>query len=433
MKIKLKFEQENRNYNGYIINNNNTFIVKLEVPQTETLPEIIDNVKGFYDGVGIITMFNNQKISVTEHCDIPEISIYTYEANFVVYGDVDEETLLIHSMSVNFKESDYFFISDNYEIDYDDVSFQFQLFQDKVVNLLLENKKMVIKYIRSGGIKQNEYGEKNFINPAYINICFKEEITLNDVFIQLRRIESVLGFVFNQKINLIELSVLSSGGGFYIVVPPFQKGFKKIRVISTPIVDKNSLQLLKDVLKMYYSDKHVSSAINMYYEYLYNDLDNVFEFTSLMNTIELITSSKKYKKSIEKYTLENNKKLLNNNKKMEEVLEKLSDEQQKFIKEFYNFRKIELRDKIKYIFKDIFCLQVKCDDYISSIINTRNYFVHGTKYKNLLNSSNLIITKKLLRPILYLLIIYACSNEKNLLINVYEKMVPITYNLLISN
>lgn len=435
MQITFKIGEENKEYVGYIEKKNNNFFVKLEVSHGTTLPTVIVNMKGFYEEIGIITMMNNQNISVSEHRDNPDISIYTYESDYVIYGDVDEATLLIKTMIIYFKESDYFFIKDKHKINYNSDNHQFQILQNRVSNVLLENDEVIIEYTRHGGIKKNEYGEKIFINPAYININFKKNIVLNDVFEQLRKIECVLGFVFNRKMNLIDLAILSSDKNVYTIIPPFKKEFTDIKISETPVVDLTSFQLLKDVLKKYYSDKHIASAINMYYEYLYNDLDNIFEFTSLVNTIELIIASEYYKDKVKAYTLANSTKLLDNNKKMNEILEVLSEGQRQFINSFYNFENVELRDKMKYIFEDVFRLVIGkgCDKYISSIINTRNYYVHGTKYRNTLTSVNLVLTKNLLRNILYLLIVYACSVEENLLINVYQETIPIVYKNIIDD
>ena len=94
----------------------------------------------------------------------------------------------------------------------------------------------------------------------------------------------------------------------------------------------------------------VTSAITMFYEYIYNDLDNIFEFTSLVNTLELVLSNKKYVNKVREYALETNEELKNNSIKMNEIFNLISIEQQKFIKKFYDFENIMLRDKIRYLF-----------------------------------------------------------------------------------
>ena len=78
--------------------------------------------------------------------------------------------------------------------------------------------------------------------------------------------------------------------------------------------------------------------------------------------------------------------------------QKLTKEQCKFIKSFYKFENIELRDKFRYIFYSIFELKEseKSEQYISKIITTRNYYVHGGKKDNTLNNVDMLCTKYLL-------------------------------------
>lgn len=52
---------------------------------------------------------------------------------------------------------------------------------------------------------------------------------------------------------------------------------------------------------------------------IYNDLDNIFEFTSLVNTLELVLSNTKYNSEIEKYSIKTNVELQNDNNKMIEI------------------------------------------------------------------------------------------------------------------
>lgn len=49
--------------------------------------------------------------------------------------------------------------------------------------------------------------------------------------------------------------------------------------------------------------------------YIYNDLDNVFEFTSLVNTLELVLTDPIYSDDIKRYTVLNNKELKVRDKK----------------------------------------------------------------------------------------------------------------------
>ena len=62
MEITLKIEEKNQKFVGYIEKNNNKFFVKIEVPHGMTLPDVIVNIQGFYEGIGTITMMNNKNI-----------------------------------------------------------------------------------------------------------------------------------------------------------------------------------------------------------------------------------------------------------------------------------------------------------------------------------------------------------------------------------
>ena len=118
---------------------------------------------------------------------------------------------------------------------------------------------------------------------------------------------------------------------------------------------------------------------------------------------------------------------------MNEIFEVISEEQVKFIKQFYRFNNVELRDKLKYIFYNYFKLQQdeKSDKYISAIINTRNYFVHGGEKANILNSVDMVETKYLLKMILYILILNICTTESNPKVETNNLVIPTVYNTVI--
>ena len=118
MEITFKLEHEIKKFNGYLEQNNNKYYAKIEIPDSESIPDIIENIKCFYEKSGIMTLMNNHKISVSEHRDNPGFAIYTYESDYVIQGSVDHENLLIKTMSVFYKESDYFFVKDKHKYNY---------------------------------------------------------------------------------------------------------------------------------------------------------------------------------------------------------------------------------------------------------------------------------------------------------------------------
>ena len=162
-------------------------------------------------------------------------------------------------------------------------------------------------------------------------------------------------------------------------------------------------------------------------------LDNILEFTSLVNTLELVLTDKSFAEDLKTYVINNNIQLKNNNERMLEIFESLTKEQCKFIKSFYKFENVELRDKFRYIFYIIFELKESenSEKYISKIITTRNYYVHGGKKDNTLNNVDMLCTKYLLRDILYVLITEICSNNTNSLIESYKLTIPTVYENLV--
>ena len=432
MKLIINNRGEQIELDGVIRGINNKFYVEIRVPNEIKLESIITNIKGKYNFKGKVTLINNINSSVRGSDSNPNESIYVYEVGYLVSGYVDENDLLISSMLIYFKELDYFFVKDEYKIDIKKMKTELTITQKYNSETLLDDENLTIKYNRTAGIDHDLAGHTLFLNPAKISILFKNAIKLPNIFAEISKIEKVLGFVFDKKMNLIETIICDNNESHELIVQ-FQKDYNEVRVNDFFIVDLNSKQLLKDVLKKYYSDRRVAGAINMFYEYIYNDLDDIFEFTSLVNTLELILSDKQYKGDTEKYALENNEKLIQNNLKMNEIFEVISEEQVKFIKQFYRFNNVELRDKLKYIFYNYFKLQQdeKSDKYISAIINTRNYFVHGGEKANILNSVDMVETKYLLKMILYILILNICTTESNPKVETNNLVIPTVYNTVI--
>ena len=410
MKLIINNRGKEIELDGVIRGINNKFYVEIVVLNEIKLEEIITNIKGEYNFKGKVTLINNVKSSVRGSDSNPNVSIYVYEVGYLVSGYVDEKDILISSMSIYFKELDYFFVEDEYKIDIEKMKTELTITQKYNSEILLDDDNVIIKYNRTAGIDHDLAGHTLFLNPAKLSILFKDVIKLPHIFEEISKIEKVLGFVFDKKMNLIETVLCDNNNENHELIIQSQKDYNDVSVKDFFIVDLNSKQLLKDVLKKYYSDKRIAGAINMFYEYIYNDLDDIFEFTSLVNTLELILSDKKYKEEMEKYALETNKKLKQNNLEMNRIFEVISEEQVKFIKQFYRFNNVELRDKIKYVFYDYFKLQQdeKGEKYISAIIKTRNYFVHGGEKANLLNSVDMVETKFLLKIIFicfYILIV----------------------------
>lgn len=434
MKLIVKNEGEYLTFIGTIRRSQNKFYADIEVPLDIKLNNVITNIKGFYNDIGNLTLVYNKNISISGHKDNPDVCIYTYEANFIISEHVDETKILIKNLDLYYKELDYFFVQDKYKVDIENLETEFTITQKYNNEILFESSHLKIEYIRTAGIKKDKFGHKIFSNPANLKIEFKIGISLSQMFDEIKKIENCFGFIINRKMNLIEISILDNDNIYHTLIPVFQKQYEDIILTEFNIVDLDSKQLLKDILKNYYEDEHIASSINMFYEYIYNDLDNIFEFTSLVNTLELILSNKKYINKVRNFALETNEELKNNNIKMKEIFNLISIKQQKFIKKFYDFENIMLRDKIRYLFYGVHKLEKNdaSERYISAIINTRNYYVHGTEIKNKLNSVNMVSTKFLLNNMLYLTIINACTKESNILIETYKLTIPSCYNSILN-
>lgn len=435
MKLKIQNKEEYIELDGTIKKIKNKFFIEIEVPINLKLDMIITNIKGYYNSIGNITLVNNKNISVKGSQSNPESYIYEYKAGYVISGHINEEEIQIKSILLYFKELDYFFVEDEYKINTEKMNEELSITQRYKKEELLKNKKILINYNRMAGIDHDDAGHTLFLNPAKLEVVFVNSIKLYQVCDEISKIENCFGFIIGRKMNLIEVNVLDATGIFHDLMLQFQKDYNEVILNEFSIVDLNSKQLLKDILKEYYSNDHIAATINMFYEYIYNDLDNIFEFTSLVNTLELVLNDKKYKGDIKKYVLANNEELINNNNKMNEIFKNMSEEQQKFIKKFYNFENVELKDKFKYIFYQIFELKKssESEDYISKVVRTRNYYVHGTERKNILESVNMAYTKLLLRKMLYILIVEVCSDETNCKIDSYKLTMSAIYKKIIEN
>lgn len=435
MKLNIINKDEIIELYGTIKKVKNKFFIEIEVLDNMRLESIITNIKGYYNSIGNITLVNNKNISVRRSQEHPNITIYEYEAGYVISSYINEDMILIKSMSIYFKELDYFFVEDEYKIDIEKISEELTITQKYRIENLLKNEKILINYNRTAGISNDEAGHILFLNPAKISLLFNESLKLPQVFEEITKIENCLGFIMGRKMNLIEINLCDSTGIYHELIVPFQKDYNEVILSEFYVVDLNSKQLLKDVLIKYYSNNRIAAAINMFYEYIYNDLDNIFEFTSLVNTLELILTDKKYKDDIKKYTLENNEDLKAKNKRMYEIFELISKEQCKFIKSFYNFENVELRDKLKYIFYNKFKLQQNenSEEYISKIVKTRNYYVHGGNRDKTLDGVDMVCTKFLLKNILYSLIVEECSSESNCMIDSCILTIPTVYRNVVEN
>ena len=433
MKLVLTYEGKARVFDGTLIKDKNNYYVEVYAPEEIKLGDYIDNIKCKNSFMGDVTLLNNVNTLISYGLVKPREYKYVYEVGYLVTGFLDEEDTYVSSMLIYYKEFDSFFVEHGYKINTENLKEEFSITQKKCHEILLKNDNLTIEYIKEGGVNRSSTGHVIFLNPANLKISFNKPIPLSNIFYEIDRIEKVFGFVIERKMNLIETFICDDNYGMHKVIVKYQKEYDDVQYEELHVVDVSSKKLLKDILKKYYEDESISSAINVFYEYICNELSYVFEFTSLVNTLELILSRKEHIDTIKKYAQDNNKRLKQNNKKMMDIFNILSEEQKKFISSFYKFENVELADRIKYTFYEVYKLiqNEKTDKYISSIVKTRNFYVHGTKSKKIICGIKMVQTKNLLNMMLYNLIIDICTKEKNAMIGSNEMLIPKVYNSII--
>ena len=436
MKLIIRNNNESEEYDGLIIKRDNRFYAKIEVMPNATLDQSISQIRGCCNEIGNVTLVNNLLISVTNKVESKKI-IYEYEAGYCISGYVDEDELVVKELNLYFKELDYFFVKNKPKQNIKKISKKFEVSQKYDFESLFENDEFNIFYSKLASLSKDKYGHYIIKNPTIIKIVYKKDLKLKDIFNEIRKVENCFGFVINHKMNLIDISIIDEKQELYEVFTKSLKNYNNVIAEELSITDSTSKQILKKVLKKYYSNEYIASAINMFYEYIYNDLDNIFEFTSLVNTLELILSSPDYHDSVKNYAKRNNPEIRKNDSLMKKLIKKCDEDEQKRIGKFYKFGRAALSDKLKYTFYKCLKMQQnnKSDKYISKIVHSRNYYVHGVDEgsKNRLDSIEMILTDNLLKYVVYILIMNCITSSRNLFIQSIEEMISIVYESIINN
>lgn len=436
MKLFIKNGDQNIELNGTIRNIKNKYYVEIEVPHEVTLNDFIYNIKGEYYTKGKVTLLYNTRSSIRGSAIDDNMSIQVYEVSNMVTGYIDEMLFKVSALSVYFKEFDSFFVKDSLKVAPPNSKNELKITQKRKNIILLKNEEFMIVYNRNAWVEKDIYGNIVIHKPAYINLIYRTPIEFGQVFQEIEKLERVFGFIFKTKMNLIQTLLFVNGEDeYHELIIPSQKEFNEVNYEALSIVDVSSNKLLKDVLKKYYNNEFVEGAINTFYEYICNSLNNYFELASIVNTIEFILGDDKYNNKLISYNKQNNKKLQENNAEIRKIQKKLSDKEKKFIKSFYNDKFVELRSKLKYIFICVFRLEEKngLDEYFSKIVNTRNYFVHGAKKGTILDKVDAVVTRALLENMLYILIMDICTKEKNINIDISRKMISMNYEIIFKN
>lgn len=436
MKLFIKNGDENIELNGTIRSIKNKYYVEIEVPHKIILNDFIYNIKGDYYPKGKITLLYNTRSSIRGSTIDDNINIQVYEVSNVVTGYIDETQLNVSALSVYFKEFDSYFIKDTLKVAPPNSKDELKITQKRKKIKLLENEEFMIVYNRNAWVEKDIYGNTVIHKPASINLIYSAPIEFGQVFQEIEKLERVFSFVLKRKMNLIQTLLFVNGENeYHELIIPSQKEFNEVNYEESSIVDVSSNKLLKDVLKEYYNNEFVEGAINTFYEYICNSLNNYFEFASIVNTIEFILGDDKYNSKLISYNKRNNKKLQENNAEIRRIQKKLGDKEKKFIKSFYNDEFVELRSKLKYIFFRVFGLEEKkgLDEYFSKIVNTRNYFVHGVKKVKILGKVDAVVTRALLENMLYILIMDICTKETNINTDKSRLMISMNYEIILKS
>ena len=180
------------------------------------------------------------------------------------------------------------------------------------------------------------------------------------------------------------------------------------------------------------------ACINTYYEYIYNKLDMVLEFTSLLNILEMISVNGKDYEDLKKYSKENEEFVKNSERlvKIYNEIENIVDEKDlEFLKNLTKKNSITLNDKFKFLFykKYNFEENDKSKCLIKKIKNTRKFFVHGSDNKDVLENVHLFLTKELIKNMMYILLIKEVTEDENINIRVSKMTIEMLYNNIINN
>ncbi len=139
----------------------------------------------------------------------------------------------------------------------------------------------------------------------------------------------------------------------------------------------------------YFNDEHIKVVIDVFYEYIYNELNSVLKFTSLVNCIELLLNNSVFKSQTNKLNLK---------------------EKVEFI--FYNKMKLTPTEKF--------------NKFITKIKDTRTFYVHG-EIKNIkFDYNEITLVNQILKSCIYLLILESCGLEiynSNFLIVINNKEI----------
>lgn len=404
MKAFVFFKDKEHEYDVIINKNKNKYSIKISVDTN--LPDNIEIIKTYDE--------NGKKISMIS-CHMSSYSVrengltsITYESSYVIDNWIENMDVSLKELSIHFREVDYMWIKNRYRLD---INKHILAKKKPKYHLLYKNEHFQISVQELYENSYNENGQTILNFPCKIFFEFEKEINIKSIFEYIRKAECCFGFMVGYKLNLLSIDIKDTNNEYYKVITPYIKEYSDCREIHSHILDLHG-SLINNIVNNYFKDSYLQVCINNFYEYIYNTLDSILEFTSLCNNIEILSNHNEYQSKIVHYS----NKISDNRKKsnliFNKILKKINADEKKFLNGIYNLNYTSLRDKLLYFFYNDYNL-VNNDStkkFINKIVNTRNYYVHGGR-KTKFDYDEIIVVSILLRAVLYLSILKICNKK----------------------
>lgn len=354
----------------------------------------------------IVVQMSDGKVFTLCDCKLQSsynLSYYPYTFSYYLQGKYDIDNDIIKEYSFEFNE--FQSTANNGRISQENDGKKLVINNEQIIKILYENENYKILYKESPYyIRSNRVLECQF--KKVISIINKKELKLNDLFLNMRRIENILGFLIRLKMTINRVWI-SKDEKVFFEMRTNNMSLKQFNV--TPYIQE--LDILEILIKKYYEDEKFSIAIDYFYEYIYNNSDYTVLFIELCNCMDILSDSKTFSSNIK-----SNINIIRDQIAKHYIDNHLTNESFDNFRKRLNRKRISLFEKlyfylIVYMKKDSYANEYL--NYILSINSTRNYYVHGTKYDNMIPLDQLYATNYLLLHLLdYLLLVNINDNNK---------------------
>ena len=373
----------------------------------------------FYDAEkNVYSLFNN---IIYESEIIDEITIRYHIKSYVVFkGNLDINKLIFNKVYIYSKQFNDYFI--NTKANFNRANNITSISISPRTLYLFENNEFKVSHINRFETSANT--SNSFINNySIVSLNLYENYSYDYILKYVDNIIKIFGFVTRNVVNINKLIFFNENDKFELICSDYYTRYKL--KLNDSVNEANSLNALKNIITAYYSVDSLASCINLYYEYIRNDLNDDFKLINLVNTIEMIADFDSNKREISTYAFQTNTRLIESNNKFINIKKVLMDNLKKdeykpiisFIKQYYDPKYFELGDKLRYYFYNYFNLKESENSnlLITKIIKLRNYYVHGTEFANKykLSDNELFLTQNLLKIMSYILIWEETAFESN--------------------